>query len=57
MRMIQLAILTLLATFTVAGLADVYKWTDEKGQVHYTQYKPLKYKSELVDAPPPPPSE
>ena len=52
----QLPVFILLVFFCSLGIADVYKWTDDKGITHYTQYKPLKYKSELVDAPPPPPS-
>lgn len=32
-----------------AGFADVYKWTDDKGTVHYTQHKPLDNEAELVD--------
>lgn len=39
-----------------AGPAGVYKWTDDRGHTHYTQYKPLNYESVKVDAPPPPPS-
>lgn len=56
MNLQQLPIFLLLLLFSSLGFADVYKWTDDRGITHYTQYKPLKYKSELVDAPPPPPS-
>lgn len=52
----QLPLLILLVVFSSMAIADVYKWTDDRGITHYTQYKPLKYKSELVDGPPPPPS-
>ncbi len=30
----------LLATTTIAHAAGLYKWTDDKGQVHYTQLPP-----------------
>ena len=53
----QLPVFLILLLFIGQVFADVYKWTDEKGVTHYTQYKPLKYKSELVDAPPPPASD
>jgi len=56
MNKIQLPIFILLALFITASFADVYKWTDNKGVVHYTQYKPLNFKSELVKGKAPPPA-
>lgn len=42
----------------IAGLAQaaMYKWIDENGVTHYTQYPPPDRKVDVV-APPPPPAE
>lgn len=37
-----------------ASSADVYKWTDEDGQVHYTQQPPTGREAQEIKAPPPP---
>lgn len=50
------ALLSTLLSMNVMAVSGVYKWTDDKDQVHYTQYKPTNYESVEVDAPPPPPS-
>ena len=43
--------------FVSASLnAQIYKWTDDKGQVHYSEMAPTDQKTEVV-APPLPPSE
>jgi len=34
--------------------ADVYKWVDEDGQVHYSQQAPVEQQAEMIKAPPPP---
>jgi len=57
MRIRRLTILFILTMFSSVGLADIYKWIDGAGNVHYTQYKPTKYESVLVSGPPPPPSD
>lgn len=31
--------------------ADVYKWTDDQGQVHYSDQPPLNREAELIAAP------
>ncbi|MDO3381473.1 glutaredoxin family protein [Gilvimarinus algae] len=31
--------------------ADIYKWTDENGKVHYSNVKPENYDTEQVDKP------
>ena len=51
----SLIVLTLMLSSTAIHSADVYKWTDEKGNVYYGQTKPKDYKFTAVNAPPPPP--
>jgi hypothetical protein len=36
--------------------AKLYKWKDEKGNIHYGQTKPTEYESAEVNKPPPPPA-
>lgn len=40
--------------FTASSYADVYKWIDEDGQVHYSQQPPPGQQAEMIKAPPPP---
>lgn len=50
------AALLLLATVIVVGAtasADVYRWVDEQGQVHFTDKKPSGHEGEAMDAPQP----
>ena len=49
-------LIALLITSPFAALAGLYKWTDEKGNVHYGQAKPTQYKAIELDKPPPPPA-
>jgi len=44
----------LLAALPLAAAAQVYRWVDDKGQVHYTQTPPPGKNAEQVGAPPPP---
>ncbi|MGH8481411.1 MAG: DUF4124 domain-containing protein [Nevskiaceae bacterium] len=46
----------LLAALPLAAGAEVYRWVDEKGQVHYTQTPPPGKDAEAV-APPRPPAD
>ena len=53
----QLTILIFTTVFSAFSVADTYKWTDESGNVHYSQEKPMNYEFTRVGAPPPPPSD
>lgn len=46
----------LLALGTHQALAAMYKWTDEAGNVHYTQRPPNDRPTQVIKAPPPPPA-
>ena len=48
--------LFLLLTSTTVMSAKLYKWKDEKGNIHYGQTKPTEYESAEVNKPPPPPA-
>ncbi|AFJ03589.1 Periplasmic protein TonB, links inner and outer membranes [Methylophaga frappieri] len=37
--------------------AEIYKWTDENGQINYSQQPPPDRPAEQIQAPPPPPVE
>lgn len=45
----RIAILMLLATLVTAALADMYKWVDENGKVHYTDSPPPGKKAKKLD--------
>ena len=47
-------IVLLLAALPVVAAAQSYKWTDERGQVHYTQVPPKSGDYSIIGAPPPP---
>lgn len=40
--------------FTVNSYADIYKWIDDNGQVHYSQQLPPGQQADIIKAPPPP---
>ena len=47
----------LLAFATVSAATDphyIYKWSDDQGETHYTQFPPAGRKAERMNAPPPP---
>lgn len=46
-QIIAMLSLSLCYSYSVTG-ADFYKWTDEKGVVHYGQHKPSNAKSEVI---------
>lgn len=46
--------IVLLAALPLAALAQTYKWKDQYGQVHFSQFPPKDGKAEIIGAPPPP---
>lgn len=50
----QIILATLALLVSMTSYAEMYKWTDEKGQVHYTQTPPPGVNAEQFKAPPPP---
>ena len=50
----QFCLFLLLSTMSMMGYADVYKWVDEEGQIHYSQIAPIGQATEVLKAPPPP---
>lgn len=54
-RLLRFLLCALLAALPLAVAAQVYRWVDDKGQVHYTQTPPPGKNAEAV-APPLPPS-
>ena len=51
-RVLALAV----AALPLAAFAQMYKWKDQYGQVHFSQVPPKDAKAELIGAPPPPSS-
>jgi len=51
---LKFSLIILSATVTGTASADVYKWVDEQGQVHYSQQAPESAPAELIKTPPPP---
>jgi hypothetical protein len=51
--LLKLMLTALLLTAAVAQ-AQIYKWTDSDGVVHYSQSPPASGQAEIIDAPPPP---
>jgi len=49
-----LILMALLLTSTANLSAELYKWRDYDGQVHYSQKKPTEHDYQVVNAPPPP---
>jgi hypothetical protein len=54
----RLPVICALLVFTVSSPAadsqNMYKWTDNQGEVHYTQFPPPGRKAEKIQPPPPP---
>jgi len=54
----SLPFIWVLLVFAVSSAAaegqNMYKWTDEQGEVHYSQFPPPGHKSEKMQAPPAP---
>jgi hypothetical protein len=54
----RLPVICALLVFTVSSPAadsqNMYKWTDNQGEVHYTQFPPPGRKTEIMQPPPPP---
>jgi type IV secretory pathway VirB10-like protein len=36
------------------SFADIYKWVDAEGQIHYSQHAPQNQEAQLIKTPPPP---
>jgi hypothetical protein len=49
-------LLAFAACSAVAENQNMYKWTDDQGEVHYSQFPPSAGKAEKMRAPPPPPA-
>jgi hypothetical protein len=56
LQALRLPLWLLLLAVPLAAGAQVYRWVDEKGQVHYTQTPPPGKDAQAV-GPPPPPSD
>ena len=52
-----LLILFLMAPMAVSQASGLYKWTDEEGQVHYTQVPPTERPAVVITPEPPPPAQ
>ncbi len=50
----RLCFFSLLLFIHTTSSAEVYKWTDENGQVHYGQQPPQGKQAQQIKAPPPP---
>jgi hypothetical protein len=48
-------LLAFAAFSAVAESQNMYKWTDDQGEVHYSQFPPPGHKAEKMKAPPPAP--
>jgi hypothetical protein len=48
------ALLVFTAPSPAADSQNMYKWTDDQGEVHYTQFPPPGRKTEKMQPPPPP---
>ena len=48
------ALLVFTASSPAADSQNMYKWTDDQGEVHYTQFPPPGRKTEKMQPPPPP---
>lgn len=53
----KLFLLPLLLLFSTALPAAMYKWVDENGETHYSQYPPPDRDYEALEPPPPPASD
>lgn len=52
---LRVCCLALLCSLPFLVQAEIYKWTDDNGQVNYTQEPPADRPAEQLKAPPPPP--
>lgn len=52
---LRVCCLALLCSLPFLAQAQIYKWTDENGQVNYSQEPPVDLPAEQIKAPPPPP--
>jgi hypothetical protein len=50
------ALLAVSAAVPAADTQGIYKWTDDQGEVHYTQFPPPGHSAEKLHAVPPPAS-
>lgn len=57
MKLLLRALLPLALLFSTALSAAMYKWVDENGQTHYSQYPPPAQDYEALQPPPPPASD
>lgn len=48
------ALLVFATASPAADTQDIYKWTDDRGEVHYTQFPPPGHKAEILHGAPPP---
>lgn len=54
-RLAVIGVLLLIAnTSAAADTQGIYKWTDDQGEIHYSQFPPSGVKTEKLNAPPPP---
>ncbi len=51
---LKLSLIILSVTFAGIASADIYKWVDDQGQVHYSQQAPESAPAEFIKTPPPP---
>lgn len=57
MKSLLRALLPLTLLFSAALPAAMYKWVDEDGRTHYSQYPPPDQDYEALEPPPPPASD
>jgi hypothetical protein len=54
-RLAVIGVLLLIANASAAAdTQGIYKWTDDQGEIHYSQFPPPGLKTEKLNAPPPP---
>jgi len=52
--MMKILLLTILLIFATPASAGLYKWTDDEGNVHYSQKRPQNQEYKRLKAPPTP---
>lgn len=55
MNKVRIVVLLTLALLYAPGFAEVYRWVDSEGNVHYTQEKPRDHEAQTVNVPTVPP--